>query len=156
MSSVECCDEPSLAFGGLRIWILGKAFPDSSEEWDIDVLQVRAECRAVSSAVTVTGAILSSDEVADLLSGMEALHKCDSKAFDWTFREQNLAMSLKSPHGGLTVEVNITPDHMTERHQFLFRLDLTYLLDPIAQCRQILRSFPVTPRGRSYPVKISN
>jgi hypothetical protein len=87
---------------------------------------------------------------------MEAMHRWESKGLDWTLREPNLAMSLNSPHGGLTVEVNITPDQMMQRHQFRFHLDLTYLLEPIAQCRQILRSFPVTVGGISVPIKISN
>jgi hypothetical protein len=151
--SIQDCNEASLILGGLSVWVLGRAFPDSPEWSDRDALQVRA-CRALRA--TVTGTILRSDEIADLLAGMEAMHIWESKAFDWTLREPNLAMHLRSPHGGLTVEADIMPDHMMQRHQFRFRLDLTYLLEPIAQCRQILASFPVTVGGRSHSVKISN
>ena len=150
---MQDCDEPSLALGGLRVWVVGRAFPDSAEWWDRDLLKVRAECRAPGSAVTATGAILRSDEIADLLAGMEAMHKWESKSFDWNPREPNLSVKLE---GGLTVQVDITPDHMMQQHRFRFHLDLTYLLEPIGQCRQILRSFPVTVGGRSYPVRISN
>lgn len=153
MSSIESCEDPSLVLGGLCLWVLGKAYPDNPDWWDRDVLQVRAECRAPGSVVSTSGALLRSDEIADLLAGMEAMHKWETKFFDWKPREPNLAMRLS---GSLTVEVEITPDHLMQRHQFRFDLDLTYLLPPIGQCRQILRSFPVTVGGRSYPVRISN
>ena len=149
-------DEPSFVLGGLNIWVLARAFPDSPEWWDRDVLQVRAECRAPGSTVTATGAILRSDEIADLLAGMEAMHKWESKIFDWNPREPNLAIKLESPHGGLTVDLAITPDQMMQQHRLRFNLDLTYLLEPIAQCRQILRAFPVTVGGRSYRVQNSD
>src|SRR5262245_22122920 len=111
VSSIESCDEPPLVLGGLSVWVLGRAYPDSRDWWDRDVLQVRAECCAPDSVVSASGALLRSNEIADLLAGAEAMHKWESKTFEWNPREPNLAMRLSgSLSGSLTVEVDITPD----------------------------------------------
>jgi hypothetical protein len=87
---------------------------------------------------------------------MEAMHSWDSSTVDMAPLEPNLAVRLtRDARGGLRIEVKITPDHMTQEHQFFFHADLTYLPEPIKQCRDILGSFPVVG-GRSYGVQISN
>jgi hypothetical protein len=61
--------------------------------------------------------------------------------------EPNLVVSLTgNSRGGLRIDVRITPDSTTQEHRFFFDADLAYLAGPIAQCREILRRFPVEGR----------
>jgi hypothetical protein len=83
---------------------------------------------------------------------MEAMYKWETSSAETTPLEPNLAVRLtRDARGGLRIDVRITPDHMTQEHRFYFNADLTYLPEPIKQCRGILQLFPVVG-GRSYPV----
>lgn len=134
---------PSLALGGLRLWVVGKAFPDSVEWYDGNWLQVRAECAAPGAAVTAAGPLLTPEDIARLLAGMEAMQRWEASSAEMSPLEPSLVVGLTgNSRGGLRIDVRLTPDHMTQGHRFFFDADLTYLATPIAQCREILERFP--------------
>src|SRR5262245_14182094 len=152
MSSVEDCQDPSLILGGLNIWVLGRVFPGSTDWWDHELLEIRAVCRAPGAVVTATGAILWASDIGYLLAGLEAMHRWEADNVEMAPLEPNLAVRIvRGARGELTIEVRITPDQFTQSHRFSFDADLTYLTEPIGQCREILRSFPVV-KGRSFSV----
>jgi len=45
--------------------------------------------------------------------------------------------------GHLDLEIDITPDHLNETHQFRVEIDQSYLSDLIANLHQILGRFPL-------------
>jgi len=45
--------------------------------------------------------------------------------------------------GHLDLEVDITPDHLNETHQFRIEIDQSYLSDLIAHLHEILGRFPL-------------
>jgi hypothetical protein len=150
MSSVDSRDPrsavPPLVLGGLSVWVLDKAFPESVEWYDGSWLQVRAECNAPGATVTANGPLLTAEDIGRLLAGMEAMQRGDSSA-GMSPLEPNLAVSLTgSSKGRLRIDVRITPDSMTQEHRFFFDADVAYLSMPIEQCRAILRRFPVEGR----------
>lgn len=58
--------------------------------------------------------------------------------------EPDLKVALRIDHlGHLEAEVEITPDHLTQFHQFRPNLDQSYLTGLIASCGSILERFPV-------------
>ncbi len=137
-------DPPSLVLGGLSLWVLEQAVPDSVEWYDGTWLHVRAECTAPGATVTASGPLLTAQDIGRLLAGMEAMHRWESSSAGMSPLEPNLVVSLTgSSRGGLRIDLRITPDHMTQEHRFFFDADLAYLLGPIEQCREILRRFPV-------------
>lgn len=137
---------PSLVLGGLSVWVLDKAFPESVEWYDGSWLQVRAECNAPGATVTANGPVLTAEDIGRLLAGMEAMQRGGSSA-EMSPLEPNLAVSLTgSSRGRLRIDVRITPDSMTQEHRFFFDADVAYLAGPIEQCREILRRFPVGGR----------
>ena len=147
MSPIESSDAPflppSLVLGGLSIWVLGKASPESVEWYDGTWLQVRAECSAPGATVAANGPLLSVEDVARLVAGLEAMQVRRGGSAGLTPLEPGLAIDLTSnSRGGLRIDVRITPDSMTQEHRFFFDADLTYLSQPIEQCRAILRRFP--------------
>jgi hypothetical protein len=152
MSPNESSDPPSLVLGGLRLWVLEKALPESVEWYDGRWLDVRAECRAPGSTVTASGPLLTVEDIRRLLTGMEAMHRRETSSAEMSPLEPNLVVSLTgSSRGRLRIDVRITPDSMTQEHRFFFDAELGYLSRPIEQCREILRRFPVAA-GRPHRV----
>lgn len=138
---------PSLALGGLSLWVLDRAFPESVEWYDGTWLQVRAECHAPGATVTANGPLLTAEDIDRLLAGMEAMHRRRASAAEMSPLEPNLVVGLTgSSRGRLRIDVRITPDSMTQEHRFFFDADLAYLAGPIEQCREILRRFPAEER----------
>ena len=146
MSFNESRNSPSLVLGGLSVWVLDNAFPESVEWYDGSWLQVRAECTAPGATVTANGPLLTAEDIGRLLAGMEAMQRGGSSA-GMSPLEPNLAVSLTgSSKGRLRIDVRITPDSMTQEHRFFFDADVAYLAGPIEQCREILRRFPAVER----------
>ena len=55
--------EPSITCGILKIWILSRQFPDATDFWDGNWLNVIAHCSDQGSNVTVNGSILHLREI---------------------------------------------------------------------------------------------
>ena len=141
MLSFDGSGEPSLVIGGLSLWILGDANSESYRGVD---LQAHAVCSAPGATVSVTGPLVGTNDIAAFMWEMEAMHEWKATTASLRPVELNLSVELKSSAiGRLQVEVGITPDSKTQQHQFISELDLTYLLKPIAQCRESLAAFPV-------------
>lgn len=45
--------------------------------------------------------------------------------------------------GQVIVTVEITPDHLTQRHWFEFNIDQSYLTETLSGCRRLLKRFPI-------------
>jgi hypothetical protein len=138
---------PSLVLGGLSLWVLDKAFPDSIDWYDGTWLQVRAEYTAPGASVAANGPLLTAEDIGRLLAGMEAMQRREIGSAEMIPLEPNLAVSLTgSSRGRLRIDVRITPDSMTQEHRFFFDADVAYLAGPIEQCREILSRFPAVER----------
>jgi hypothetical protein len=147
MLPTDRSDPPSLVLGGLSVWVLDQAVPESVEWYEGRWLNVRAECAAPGATVTATGSLLTAEDIGRLLDAMEAMHRRAASAAEMSPLEPNLVISLTgNSRGGLRIDVRITPDSMTQEHRFFFDADLPYLSGPIEQCREILRRFPVDRR----------
>jgi hypothetical protein len=85
---------PSLVLGGLSLWVLDKAFPESVEWYDGTWLQVRAECSAPGATVTANGPLLTAEDIGRLLAGMEAMQRRESGSAELSPLEPNLVVSL--------------------------------------------------------------
>jgi hypothetical protein len=141
-SIVAPSSPPNLVLGGLRLWVLDKASPESVEWFDGNWLHLHAECAAPGVTVSVTGPLLTAEDLGRLLAGMEALHRRETSAAEMNPLEPNLVIGLTgSSRGRLRIDVRITPDPMTQEHRFFFDADIAYLAGPIAQCREILQQF---------------
>jgi hypothetical protein len=138
---------PALVLGGLRLWVLDKAFPGSVEWYDGTWLQARAECTAPGATVTASGPLLTAEDLGRLLTGMEAMLRREASAVEMSPLEPNLVVGLTgNSRAGLRIDVRITPDSMSQEHRFFFDADLGYLSGPIEQCREILQLFPAQGR----------
>jgi hypothetical protein len=105
---------PDLKLEGLQIWVQGRQFPDSHDYWDGNWLRVVAHCGGNGASVFATGSIIHLSELNRWLVETEELLKNLNGEAKLACMEPALSVTLKSGSlGHITMEVSITPDHMT-------------------------------------------
>jgi hypothetical protein len=57
----------------------------------------------------------------------------------WDGNWLNIQARVEAPGS----HVEITPDHMTQSHSFMFEIDQSYLAATLAQCHRLQERFPV-------------
>lgn len=137
-------DEPDLELGGFSLWVLGRQFPDAIDEWDGNWLHVRVRVEAPGALIEAEGAFVSAPELADFAKQLGALHTTLAGEAVLRCLEPNLHVALRAKSlGHVSVCVRITPDHMTQSHEFLFEIDQSYLGPLLSACGQVLSRWPV-------------
>lgn len=136
--------EPSLSWGILKIWILNRNFPDSSDYWDGNWLNVVAECSDLGASVIITGPIIHLREIEAFRTQLIDLDKTLKGTAELPTLEPNLQLKLTCDKlGHIAAECHITPDHMSQSHSFEFVIDQTFLKSLIHQCNRILDVYPI-------------
>ena len=137
--------EPSLAISGFRMWVRGRQFPDSTDEWDGNWLGVTACVQHLQARVWVSGSILTTMDLAawrdgcvKLLSGV-----ADTASLEPIEPELKVTMRKTDPLGHLEMRVDITPDHLQQEHTFRIEVDQSYLPRLIGELEAILGDYPV-------------
>jgi len=136
--------EPDIKLNGLQIWIHGRQYPNEEDYWDGNWLNVTAHCGSHGADVWTNGDILHVPDLARWLANLEVMNQSLSGEADLVSLEPELSVELKmSGLGQIQMKVEITPDHMTQEHCFLFELDQSYLESLIASCRALLAKYPI-------------
>jgi hypothetical protein len=144
--------EPDFAIAGLKVWIHGRQFPDATDYWDGNWLLVTISCTYPSSSVTAGGPILHLSEVATFKKSCEELYQKLKGRAVLDCMEPNLRVGLLAEgHGRIQVAISITPNHLTESHEFRDEVDQTFLPPIIAGCERILKKFPIRAPSESKP-----
>jgi hypothetical protein len=141
---LEHLGEPDLTIAGLRLWVHGRQFPQSSDYWDGNWLRVTAYSVYPDSQVRAHGPIVHLSEIVVLLRECKRLYQSLEGTAGLRCIEPNLRVELVAENRGrIKMALSITPDQMTESHSFTDDLDQTYLPPIIAACQTILEKFPV-------------
>lgn len=136
--------KPDLAIAGLRVWIHGLEFDGSTDYWDGNWLRVTANCADKGASITVSGSIIHLGEIVQLLNGCQAMNETLSGSASMPCIEPNLDIKLVArDHGHVEATIEITPDHLTQKHSFTFGIDQSYLPGIIDDCRRVLEEYPV-------------
>jgi len=146
---MEAAHEETLRvkLAGLELQIRGRQSLGAPTYDDDDWLSMSARCHASGADVVVPGLIVSiptlecwCDQIAQMqltLSGNALLNDL----------EQQLTIELLSrDFGHIRLKVEITPDHLTQSHSFLFEIDQSYLGPVLTQLRAVLREYPIHGR----------
>lgn len=143
---------PQIQLGGLQIWVHGRAYPDHEDYWDGNWLRLTAHCGGNGADVWVDGPILHLSEIRAWYNGLVHMNESvTGEAKLGGLLEPNLFIEMKIDLlGHVLIQVNITPDHMAQKHVFEFENDQTFLGPLIAQCDAVLAEYPVRddPRGQ--------
>lgn len=135
---------PDLKLEGLQIWIHGRQFADAADDWDGNWIRVTAHCGGNGASVFATGSIIHLSELDRWRVESEELLKKLSGEAKLACLEPALSVTLKAGSlGHITMEVSITPDHMSQRHWFQFGIDQSYLPPLVKQCQSILEAYPI-------------
>ena len=136
--------EPVLIVGPLRVRVRRRQFPDAQDYWDGNWVDVVAVCTTPGATVTAEGPIVHLGEVRGFLSECEALQQELQGKATLDCVEPNLRVRMELDKlGHISVRIEITPDHMTERHRFDDMIDQTYLPAIINGCRRLLDTYPL-------------
>lgn len=140
----EKLGQPAIKMAGLNIWIHGRQFPDSKDYWDANWLNVTVRCEAKGSSVLVNGNIIHLPEISHFLLGVEKLYKNLKGKAEMACMEPELSIELETEKlGHLKMSVNITPDHLYQKHNFVFEIDQSFLPKLITECKTTLEKYPV-------------
>ena len=97
-----------------------------------------------SATVKISGACLRTDEVAAFADRLEKLYVNLQGIAELNCMEPNLSVKATCDKlGAVEVVIDITPDPTTQKHQFIFSIDQSYLPEVLKSCGQILQRFPV-------------
>jgi hypothetical protein len=137
--------EPNLCCDILKIWVIGRQFPEASDYWDGNWLNVVAHCAAEGASVTATGSILHLGELSQWRDALAKMDETVAGTAELPTIEPNLRLELTCDKntGQVRGKCEITPDHMTQQHVFELGLDQSYLRPLISQCDDILREYPL-------------
>lgn len=144
---------PDLTLAGLQLWVHGYELPDLVDDWDGNWLRVTAHAGGAGASVRVSGAILDTRSFARFREGLAALHAALAGNTRLESHEPHLVVHVAPVDrvGHLGARVEITPELATQRHEFRFDLDQSWLPSLVAQCDAILARFPV--RGGADPAR---
>jgi hypothetical protein len=143
MNLTEVHRLPDLTFGPLRLWALGRQFPDSSDQWDGNWLTVMAHCDLAGAQVTTCGPWIHISELEAWQCELRELDRTISGTASLNCIEPYLQITVEAKKlGQLLVTVDITPDDRTQTHRFHFELNQTFLRPLISDISQILIKYP--------------
>jgi hypothetical protein len=135
---------PDINLNGLQIWVHGRQFPDATDYWDGNWLKITAHCGTDSADVWSNGPILNLPALVSWLAELEELERSLTGEANLVPLEPDLCMKLTADElGHVLMEVQITPDKVTQEHTFRFELDQSYLIPLIESCRKIIAEYPV-------------
>jgi len=142
--------EPTIKLAGLRLWIHGRQYPQSDDYWDGNWLNVTVHCGAPGADVWASGSIVHLTELAQWKHDCETLNRTLEGQANLECMEPNLAVRITSKRGGqLDMEVEVTPDRLTQNHTFRFEIDQSFLPTLAERLRKILESFPLRIAGEN-------
>lgn len=144
------CEEesgPDITLAGLEIWVHDRQFPDIEDYWDGNWMNVVVRCMASGATVEVSGPIIHLPEIASLLQDSEALQAGLEDKAELSCMEPELSFTLETAdRGQINMAVTITPNHLTQKHEFIFEIDQSNLARFIQECKVLLAKYPV--RGK--------
>lgn len=145
----EHLGKPALEVDGFQLWVHGYQFPEAADYWDGNWLRITAHCGGSGASVWVSGALLMNVDLIRWADQCEALHAGRVERAELAPLEPDLKVMIRPVDtlGHFSMKVEITPEHMTQRHSFDIHIDQTFLPDISRSCRAIIRAYPV--RGSS-------
>ena len=137
---------PDLTLEGLRIWVHGRQFPDATDEWDANWLNITARHQGRSGVVEVQGPEL--DTVSFLSFQRELMVMAESLTGEATLSSVEPSVKLKLRFsdrlGHVAARLELTADQLNEGHWFEIEgIDQTHLAVLIGQLKTVLDRFPV-------------
>jgi hypothetical protein len=136
--------EPDLKIAGLSVWAISREFPQSDDYLDGNWLNIHARVEAPGARVDVSGPWLRIDEIMSFRRELAVVNRDLKGTAELACIEPILSVKLTCGSlGHVEVTVEISPEHLTQSHRFVFALDQTYLGPVISACNRLVGKFPL-------------
>jgi hypothetical protein len=137
--------QPDISFSGFQLWIHGQERGDTREYWeDGNWLSVTAHCGASGADVWAQGSILQLADLVRWLKQLEDMSRTMSGRAELAPVEPNLHIKFEMGKlGHIAMQINITPEYMSQDHEFREEIDQSYLPALIRQIRTVLQKYPI-------------
>jgi hypothetical protein len=117
--------------------VLGRQFPDQNDYWDGNWLNVWVRVEATEAVVEAHGPIIHAAELEAFANELELLDSTLAGNALLKCTEPNLDVAIRGDSRGCaTATIKVTPDHMTQSHEFIFSIDQTYFRPLIGKCKK--------------------
>ncbi|MDM8556154.1 hypothetical protein QUF75_15625 [Desulfococcaceae bacterium HSG7] len=141
---IKASGAPDISLSGLKIWISGRQFEDSTDFQDANWLVVTARCSSYFSEVLTQGPIIHLSELELWMAELLKLNETICGEADLNCMEPELSASIRlDKNGSGTLTVFITPDNMNEQHRFTFAIVQSYLPSLIRELQTVLTKYPI-------------
>jgi len=143
-------DEPSLHIAGFRLWIDRYERPDSNDEYDGNWLIGQLECIGNHAAVRLIPFSILVQDLIRWLDDCTRLSTNQITAAKLEPLEPYLTVTIdhSGEFNGLLATFKITPDLLTQFHEFRFPIDQSDLARLIESLRILLARFPLRGNPR--------
>jgi hypothetical protein len=140
----DALGKPAFEIEGLRVWVHGRQYPDAQTFWDGNWWRTTILCSSENSSVKVSGDVLHGSEVGSWLTELEQVREGHESSAHMDTMEPYLEVEIRpETYQRFSVRVNITPDHVFEKHYFEFWCMSDEIDKLIAGCRHALQQFPL-------------
>jgi hypothetical protein len=137
--------DPDLHFCGFSLWVDNRQFPEARDYWDGNWLFVRARMEASGARVECSGPILMTTDIDEFRGQLAMMVHTTSGEATLKGLEPELDLVLRMQTlGHIEGTIEITADHLNQRHQFTVEADQSYLPALLRSCEVILERFPIT------------
>lgn len=144
--SIEPDAEPDIVMGPLKIWIAGRQFPNETDYWDGNWLQVEARCASPSSRAKVEGPIVHLSDLRQWLGELRRLRDGAEGVASLACTEPEIAATVQLDDQGSGELVVALRQCRIESHEWTVEIDRTYLPAWISALEAILSKYPI--RGK--------
>jgi hypothetical protein len=141
----EKLGRPDLRVAGFQVWVHGREAADAAGSEGANWLRGTAHCGALGASVWAAGAILETIDVALWAQQCDALADGRTDHADLAPVEPDLQVQIRRIErlGRWVMRVQITPDHVQQKHLFDFEVDEADLRGIARQCAAVADAYPV-------------
>jgi len=136
--------KPHVKLAGLKLWVHSYQYPNADHYDDANWLNATAICSEKGATVRVTEAFIRTPEIFSWQRAVEEMAANLIGEARLECLEPEIAVTLKgSALGVVEMQVEITPDRLTQEHRFTFAIDQSYLGLLSSQCAILFNAFPI-------------
>ena len=137
--------DADIQLAGFSMWVDGYQFPAETEYWDANWVRVRVVCTGQQASVKLCDSCVHLPELSAWLDECVRLEAGAVESATLPTMEPYLQVTIdrSGEFKGLLATVKLTPDDVTQFHEFQFPIDPSYLPKLIASLRSVLGRLPI-------------
>lgn len=142
---MDAPNEADITLAGLSICVDQYQYPDSTEYWDANWLSVRIHCIGQNATVNLSRSCVHVPELASWLESCVSLNEGHANEATLPTMEPYLQVTISHSRKfkGLVAIVKLSPDNVSQFHEFRFPIDQSHIPRLILDLRKTLSRFPI-------------